>query len=96
VLDAIAHLAASSRHPKWRDVNLGAVLPGWTRVEAAETWLKQASAQRREARQGHFGEAVRVERRVKSSDLSGTQSRKLLDEFEVWARQSVSGEPAAK
>jgi TRAP-type uncharacterized transport system substrate-binding protein len=96
VLDAIARLAASSRHPKWRDVNLGAVLTGWTRVEAAETWLKQASAQRREARQDHFDQVVRVERRVKSSDLSAPQSKKLLDEFEVWARQSVVSESAAK
>jgi TRAP-type uncharacterized transport system substrate-binding protein len=96
VLDAIARLAASSRHPKWRDVNLGAVLPGWTRVEAAEAWLKQASAQRREARQGRFDELVRVERRVKSTDLSAPQSKKLLDDFEVWARQSVASEPAAK
>jgi TRAP-type uncharacterized transport system substrate-binding protein len=36
VLDAIALLAVSQRHPKWKDVNLGAVLPGWSRLEAAE------------------------------------------------------------
>jgi uncharacterized protein len=27
------------RHPKWRETNLAAVLPGWTRFAAAETWL---------------------------------------------------------
>src|SRR5262249_39462807 len=52
ILDAIAKLAISERHPRWRDVNLGAALPGWTRVESAETWLKQASAQRKEVLQG--------------------------------------------
>jgi len=26
-------------HPKWRDVNIAAVLPGWTRFEAAQAWL---------------------------------------------------------
>jgi uncharacterized protein len=26
-------------HPKWRDVNLAAILPGWTRFEAAQAWL---------------------------------------------------------
>jgi TRAP-type uncharacterized transport system substrate-binding protein len=26
-------------HPKWRDVNLAATLPGWTRFEAAQAWL---------------------------------------------------------
>jgi uncharacterized protein len=27
------------RHPKWREVNLAATLPGWTRFEVAQTWL---------------------------------------------------------
>jgi TRAP-type uncharacterized transport system substrate-binding protein len=26
-------------HPKWREVNLAANLPGWTRFEAAQAWL---------------------------------------------------------
>jgi uncharacterized protein len=26
------------RHPKWRDVNRAAALPGWTRFEAAQAW----------------------------------------------------------
>jgi TRAP-type uncharacterized transport system substrate-binding protein len=27
------------RHPKWREVNLYATLPGWTRFEVAQAWL---------------------------------------------------------
>jgi len=27
------------RHPKWREVNLAAVLPGWARFAAAEEWV---------------------------------------------------------
>ncbi len=27
------------RHPKWREVNLAATLPGWTRFEVAQAWL---------------------------------------------------------
>src|SRR5260370_17995917 len=27
------------RHPKWREVNLPATLPGWERFEAAQAWL---------------------------------------------------------
>ena len=30
LLAAIGTLAVSQRHPKWREVNLGAVLPGWS------------------------------------------------------------------
>jgi uncharacterized protein len=29
----------SSRHPKWREVNLSAEMPGWTRYKPAAEWL---------------------------------------------------------
>ncbi len=29
------------RHPKWKEVNLAAELPGWKRFEPADEWLKQ-------------------------------------------------------
>jgi TRAP transporter TAXI family solute receptor len=29
------------RHPKWKEVNLAAKLPGWTRYSAAEDWLRR-------------------------------------------------------
>jgi TRAP-type uncharacterized transport system substrate-binding protein len=32
------------RHPKWREVNLSAGVPGWRRFPAAETWLKNNAA----------------------------------------------------
>jgi TRAP transporter TAXI family solute receptor len=35
----LAALQAPPRHPKWREVNLTASLPGWTRFAAAEAWL---------------------------------------------------------
>jgi TRAP transporter TAXI family solute receptor len=34
-----AELQAEGRHPKWREVNLAASLPGFTRNRAAEAWL---------------------------------------------------------
>jgi TRAP transporter TAXI family solute receptor len=37
----IAKLQAPPHHPKWREVNLAATLPGWPRFAAAETWLAQ-------------------------------------------------------
>jgi hypothetical protein len=27
------------RHPKWREVNIAATLPGWNRFEVAQMWL---------------------------------------------------------
>lgn len=34
-----AELQRSDRHPKWREINLAASLPGWSRSAAAEAWL---------------------------------------------------------
>ena len=35
---------AAPRHPKWREVNLAAQIPGWTRFGPAEAWLKRNAA----------------------------------------------------
>jgi uncharacterized protein len=34
-------LQESGHHPKWREVDLAAELPGWSRFPAAENWLKR-------------------------------------------------------
>ena len=94
--DAIARLAVSHRRSKWKDVNLGAVLPGWSRVPAAETWLARASAQRREALQSQFDEFLQAQKQVKSSELTDPRKKKLFDRFQAWARKSVTSERAAK
>jgi TRAP transporter TAXI family solute receptor len=35
----IAQFQKAPRHPKWKEVNLAAPLPGWSRFPAAEEWL---------------------------------------------------------
>ncbi|MEX0590437.1 MAG: TAXI family TRAP transporter solute-binding subunit [Xanthobacteraceae bacterium] len=35
----IAEFQKPPRHPKWREANLSATLPGWKRFDAAEEWL---------------------------------------------------------
>ena len=37
------------RHPKWREVNLAAQVPGWKRFDAAEEWLAKNRAQQQSA-----------------------------------------------
>jgi TRAP-type uncharacterized transport system substrate-binding protein len=95
VLEAIARLAISRRHPKWKDVNLGAVLPGWSRIESAEAWLRRASAQRRAALQEPAVPPPRAGSRIRSSDLDAARRKRLLDEFDDWARKSAVIEEAA-
>lgn len=36
----LATLQAPGHHPKWKDVNLAAQVPGWTRFPAAAQWLR--------------------------------------------------------
>jgi len=38
-------------HPKWRDVNLAATVPGWTRFSVAENLLQQLQAQQQPQQQ---------------------------------------------
>lgn len=43
------------RHPLWKVVNLGATIPGWTRFQAAEDWLKNwQSGHGHSPRQGSY------------------------------------------
>jgi TRAP transporter TAXI family solute receptor len=37
----LAEFQKAPRHPKWRETNLAATLPGWTRFAAAEQWLQR-------------------------------------------------------
>jgi len=38
-------------HPKWRDVNLAATVPGWTRFSVAEQLLQQMAAEQQQQKQ---------------------------------------------
>ncbi len=41
---SLAQLRQPPHHPKWREVNLGAQVPGWTRFPPAVEWLKRRAA----------------------------------------------------
>ncbi len=41
-------------HPKWRDVNLAATVPGWTRFSAAQDMLQQVEAQQQAQQKTEF------------------------------------------
>jgi TRAP transporter TAXI family solute receptor len=94
VLEAIVRLAASRRSTKWRDVNLAAKLPGWSRIEAAETWLNRASAQRKGLLQGQSDEPSPVRGKTPGKSAAAPQGEKVFEEFEAWTRKSVASERA--
>jgi TRAP-type uncharacterized transport system substrate-binding protein len=77
------------RHQKWREVNIAATLPGWTRFEAAQAWLDShrgdapAAVQRPEPQQ-----AMATTRGPARSDSMGARNPmddpSLYQEFLKW------------
>lgn len=43
LFNRLAEFQKQPRHPKWKEVNLAALLPGWKRFPAATEWLEGAS-----------------------------------------------------
>jgi TRAP transporter TAXI family solute receptor len=72
------------RHPKWREVNIAATLPGWTRFEAAQKWI----------------DSRRVADSTQTAASSGGSTRvdpALYQEFLQWKQQrqgQAAGAPA--
>lgn len=78
------------RHPKWREVNLAANIPGWRRFDAAEEWLAKNRAQHQAAvgSQQEFDRflAARPAAPGKVADMSATDRERLFQEFVKWSQ----------
>lgn len=79
------------RHPKWREVNLAAQVPGWQRFDAAEQWLRQAAAA--PAAEDRLRQQFRafVEQHTKSTGgtpLTRQRQDELFDQFLRWRTQN--------
>ena len=88
--NAMSERSLLDRHVKWREVNLAATLPGWSRFAAAEEWLRKAQQQQALFLQKSFEEFLRATRPPGSPNLTSVQQKKLFDEFVSWTRKSVS------
>jgi TRAP-type uncharacterized transport system substrate-binding protein len=76
-----------ARHPKWRDVNLAATVPGWTRFKAAQEWLdanKSRLAQPVGTMQAAFERFLSERERQNGRGLSKPAQEKLYRDFEAW------------
>jgi TRAP transporter TAXI family solute receptor len=80
----IAKLQAPTLHPKWREVNLAATLPGWTRFAAAETWLAQHKGDSEQVAtdRDKFDQFVRARGESTGSE---EDHEKLFQEFLQWS-----------
>jgi TRAP transporter TAXI family solute receptor len=74
------------RHPKWREANVAAVLPGWKRFEGAEEWLR-AHAIVSDADRGRFDNFLAVrQQQAQPASLSGDERDQLFQEFMKWSK----------
>ena len=88
----LAEFQEPPRHPKWRETNLAAVVPGWTRFGAAQEWLnrnreKQPTAA---ATRAQFDQFLAARHALYGSDNAGSsdERQQLFQEFLKWqARQ---------
>jgi uncharacterized protein len=78
------------RHPKWREVNLAAEVPGWTRFAAAQQWLDQhaAIAAADASTQSDFNKFIAE--RLANGDITPAQRDVLFKEFLQWRDQQSS------
>jgi TRAP transporter TAXI family solute receptor len=79
------------RHPKWREVNLSAELPGWTRFAPAEAWLlhnakpnvPMAAADVRKA----FDTLLDQQAKTTGRTMTAQQRAALFEQFLHWSQQ---------
>jgi hypothetical protein len=78
----IAEFQKPPRHPKWREVNLAASLPGWTRFDAAQAWLDN----RPEASTEEPSAGVRQTVQLDGPNASPQKDTALYQEFLQWKK----------
>jgi uncharacterized protein len=85
-------LVQPGHHPKWREVNIKAELPGWRRFPAAALWLQHnpqmAALPNIESLKANF--ARFMDERQKASGgrpLSQDEKDQLFDQFKHWATE---------
>jgi len=76
-----------ARHPKWREINLAAEVPGWTRFKAAQEWLDENRDTASTEVKQQFDAFLKQQ--TGSQQLSDEQKDALFSEFVKWrqARQ---------
>jgi TRAP transporter TAXI family solute receptor len=78
----LAEFQKPPRHPKWREANLAAVLPGWKRFEGAEEWLRTRD---KTVEREQFNQFV-ARRASKPVALSTEERDRLFQEFLSWSK----------
>jgi hypothetical protein len=76
----LGRLQTPPHHPKWREVNVAATLPGWTRFGAAEDWLREHREPSGAAREEFERFVSTRQARAATPD----ERERLFEEFQQW------------
>lgn len=74
------------RHPKWRDVNLAAQAPGWTRFPAAQNWLQQQMVAGGPDQRTAF-DSFLASTGITTTNMTEAQKTALFQQFLAWRRR---------
>jgi hypothetical protein len=88
VFPRFAELQAEGRHPKWREVNLAASLPGFKRNAAAASWLLGEQDRLKKGPAIAKADASQGPLLARSQSLSKEQKETLFERFIEWQRGS--------
>ena len=82
------------RHPKWREVNITAELPGWRRFPPAEQWLQRnaqvANAPNPQDLRSIFSRFIDERQQASGgTPLTADQKNELFGQFELWQKGQV-------
>jgi hypothetical protein len=78
----LSEFQKAPRHPKWKEANLAAVMPGWKRFEGADEWLRKRDTMAQGERE-QFNPFL-AGRQEKAASLPSAERDRLFQEFLAW------------
>ena len=74
-------------HPKWKGINLGATVPGWTRFPPAQRMLDQMTAEARTGQPEATTQVTAAQELARALGIETEDEQKLFSEFMRWRQQ---------
>jgi TRAP transporter TAXI family solute receptor len=83
----LAEFQKAPRHPKWKEANLAATLPGWTRFAGADEWLKNNAAKPPAvAEREQFDRFLQARSQASGGAVTPQDREQLFNEFMQWSK----------
>ncbi len=83
----LAEFQKAPRHPKWKEANLAATLPGWKRFDAAEEWLQKNLPKVAESERAEFNTFLAAAKRdaaARPTAFAADDREQLFQAFLQW------------